>query len=242
MYCFFIIHSIPISSMKPRDIEDRLREAFSNFNLTDPVPTVTTPKESTSLWSYKNNHCDLSPDATTDKDLCTFTAHWLAASIKNRTEQQVQKSFNAAALGTFALFFPSLFVSEASDKLRASTAGLAFILTGLNVPEKVACWVRNECTKESFFLACDRLFETEKYAALVAYFSHLQINSHTPLSYKEKQTLINQAATNKKAQFQCKIGQASVVTSLKKLSKELTPSKTLAVSEETFKAMPCLKM
>lgn len=226
--------------MGQRDIEAAFREAFKNFNVTEPIPTNVTPEQSTVLWSTTDGKCTLASDATTNKDLCAFATHWLAASIKTRTEQQVQKSFNAAALGTFALFFPSLFVSEASDKLRASTAGLAFILTALNVPEKVARWVRNECNKESFGLASAKLFEKERYTALLAYFTHLQIHQHLPLPYSTKDQIIRAIADENKAQFACQVGERDIVTILKKHGQDFIHSKTTSIKKELYNRMPSL--
>lgn len=227
--------------MGQRDIEAAFREAFKNFNVTEPIPTNVTPEQSTVLWSISDGKCTLSADATTNKDLCAFATHWLAASIKTRTEQQIQKSFNATAVGIFALLFPSLFVPEASDKLRASTAGLAFILTALNVPEKVARWVRNECNKESFGLATEKLFEKERYTALLAYFTHLQIHPHLPLPYCTKEHMIRAIAEENKAQFGYQIGARDIVTILKKNGQDFIHRKTTQVKEELYNRMPCLE-
>ncbi len=235
----FIVISINISAMSPREIENRLREAFINFNLTDPIPKIITPKKSTALWTHKDNQCDLSPDATGDKDLCTFTAHWLAASIKNETVNRARTAFNAGAAGTFALLLPGLFLAE-DNSLRAYAALTAVGLTAVNAPEKLAHWIRTICDRESFSLASAKLFEKEKYAELLSYFAHLQIFDHTPLSYDEKSLLMKAAASKKSALF-CvltmnrKTSPKSITASLQRQSKSLTPSKTIELTEEAFK-------
>jgi hypothetical protein len=224
--------------MKPREIEDRLREAFTNFNLTNPPPNVTTPKESTLLWNNNDNLCELSPDVTTDADLCTFATHWLVASIKNGTAARVKTAFNAGAAGAFALLLPGLFLAQ-DNSLRAYAALTVLGLTAVNAPVKLAEWIKTRCDKESFSLASAKLFEKEKYAALLSYFTHLQMQDHTPLSYDEKSLLMQKVASNNNAQLYYAVSQKAstntISTSLQRKRKDLTPSKTVEINQELFK-------
>lgn len=233
-----VISSIDTFAMKPREIQDILQEAFTNFSLTDSVLAITTPKESTALWDYQDGQCDLTRDATTDKDLCAFAAHWLAASIKNGTVARVRTAFNAGAAGTFALLIPGLFIAQ-DNSLRVYAALTALGLTFVNAPAKVAQWMRSRCDRESFCLASATLFEKEKYAALLSYFTHLQLHDHTPLSYDEKSLLLQKVVSNNNAQFNyivCRnTSLKTISTSLKKDRKELTVNITRKLSEKEVK-------
>lgn len=225
--------------MGQRDIEAAFREAFKNFGVKEPIPTNVTPEQSIELWSATDVKCTLSSDATTNKDLCAFATHWLAASIKNETIARVKNTFNAAAAGTFALMLPGLFLAEDS-KLRVYAALAALGLTAVNAPKRLADWVKTKCDEESFGLASAKLFEKEKYTALFAYFTHLQIHQHLPLSYSKKDQIIRTIADENKAQFACQVGERDIVTILKKHGQDFIHSKTISIKKKLYDRIPCL--
>lgn len=225
--------------MGQRDIEAAFREAFKHFNLTEPIPTNVTPEESAVLWSTTDGKCTLSSDATSNKDLCAFATHWLAASIKNETIERVKNTLKAAHAGTFALLLPGLFLVEDS-KLRVYAALAALGLTAVNAPKRLADWVKTKCDEESFGLASAKLFEKEKYTALFAYFTHLQIHRHLPLPYSTKDQIIRSIACENSAQFGCKIGAKDILTALEKHGQDFIHSKITSITKELYDRMPCL--
>lgn len=240
LYYFCMIPITSVVSMGQRDIEAAFREAFKNFNITEPIPTNVTPEQSTVLWSTTEGKCTLSSDATTNKDLCAFATHWLAASIKNETIARVKNTLNATTAGIFALMLPGLFLAEDS-KLRVYAALATLGLTAVNAPKRLADWVKTKCDEESFGLAGAKLFEKERYTALFAYFTHLQIHQHLPLPYSTKDQIIRTIAAENKAQFGCKIGAKDIVTILEKQGQDFIHNKTTSIKEEFYNRMPCLE-
>ncbi len=226
--------------MGQRDIEAAFREAFKHFNLTEPIPTNVTPQESAVLWSATDGKCALSSDATSNKDLCAFATHWLAASIKNDTITRIKNTLNTAHAGTFALLLPGLFLAQDSS-VRAWAALAALGLTAVNAPKRLANWVKTKCDEESFGLASAKLFEKERYTALLAYFSYLQINQHKPLPYDTKDNCLRSIAAKNKVEFACQIGTREVKTSLKKQGQNFIHTQTTSIKNELYDRMPCIE-